>query len=44
MSFTYEVTLFCDECGDFLESTGVTRKSYTQSSVMDENYISSQTS
>ncbi len=26
MSFTYEVTLFCDRCGDFLESTGVTRR------------------
>ena len=26
MSFTYEVTLFCDGCGDFLEPTGVTRR------------------
>lgn len=26
MSFTYELTLFCDECGDFLESTGVMRR------------------
>lgn len=26
MSFAYEITLFCDGCGDFLESTGVTRR------------------
>lgn len=26
MSFAYELTLFCDGCGDFLESAGVMRR------------------
>lgn len=40
MSFTYEITLFCDECGDFLESTGVTRRRELPS---EKDFVKNQT-